>query len=365
MQEFARTMKITDDESRQAFADSGPLYDFTVKHRDDPRFGAVWATYDGGYKVHLRLLDASFLEYRTALEQELGKPVDVHDGGLSAGEMERFVATARSLKSRANFTVNAPLGTIDLHAGSEPLPVGVVDASSVRVVESPGRATGQTNSAADIWDSSSGTWYKACTAGFMYKGPNIAGYGTAGHCPDGGLSKSWVQGTTGLYSAWSNPLGELCPPGGGDWQMTNFDGGSTLVKSWAFDKRSYPHPSINFRIAGGFYSGQPTLKMGLFDNGANGSNTGTVTGFSNIGWNPSGDCPGGSYTSIEYTNLSAPGDSGGPVFLSYGGGWFLGMTHAGAMNPAAGAPGPRFGQFVNWIPMPSGYWICNLDNPCN
>lgn len=359
--EFAKTQGISPAEAAQAFADSAPLYDFTLQNAKDSRFGAVWATYDGGYKVHLRYLDPSFLDVLADLASKLGAPVDLRVGGASAAELNDVAQTLQDAKSRVAYSLNLPEGTLDLHEGSSLAP-GLIDAAYVRTIPAPRPAAGDRFAAADVWNYDGSNWAAVCTAGFMYKGPSISGYATAGHCPDGGLSRGWVDG---IYSAWSNPFQEQCANTGGDYQLVNFDGGFTLVQNRAFDKRSYPHPLISFAIAGGYYIGQPTLKMGLFANGAVGSNTGTVTGFGNKAELATGDCPAGTYTGLQYNNLSAGGDSGGPILLSYANQWFLGATHAIGGENGPGQPGTRQGTWIGWIPLPGGYHICTVSNPCN
>ncbi|MGH3906859.1 MAG: hypothetical protein ACRDTE_22155 [Pseudonocardiaceae bacterium] len=357
-------MGISEAEANKAFADSGPLYDFTVTHRADNRFGAVWVSYEGGYQVHFRYLDPSFRdEFGAALESRVGA-VEFRQGGASSLELLQVAERLRQLRAPVAYGLNFPEGTVDLHQGSA-LPRGLIDAAHVRRLDSTPLATPQSNSGADIWDYRGGNWFLECTAGWMYKGPGVGGYGTAGHCRDGANFTAYVAGQTGLYSSSSNPFAELCPSGGGDYQMSHLNGGSTQVKNTAMDKRTYPHPLFGFAIAGGYYVGQPTLKMGLFNNGANGSNTGAVTGFTSVTVGANPECPSGTMTGLEYNNLSAAGDSGGPIFLSYAGSWFLGATHVAAENGAPGAPGRRWGQWVPWIPLPSGFWICTVSNPCN
>ena len=85
--DFAKREGITVPEARRAFADSGAIGDFIAKWESDPRFGAAWVTYDGGYRIHVRYLDPTFATETATLSVAVGASVVTHTGGASASAM--------------------------------------------------------------------------------------------------------------------------------------------------------------------------------------------------------------------------------------------------------------------------------------
>jgi hypothetical protein len=183
------------------------------------------------------------------------------------------------------------------------------------------------------------------------------GYYTAGHCPDGWYGNNFVNGE---YAEGVQQ--ESCPNAAGtegDYQLTKFLGANNLDEVF-FWKHTYPHPTSYFAIAGGYYYGQPTLKNGLYqneryENGGN-PNFGTVSDLGSVPVPAGGDCPAGVMRGLKYTNITWPGDSGGPIHLYYGGGYYLAGTVSGSGLPM---------QWIGWIPIPANMHICTLVNPCN
>lgn len=187
-----------------------------------------------------------------------------------------------------------------------------------------------------------------CTVGFAIKSSFGTGAVSAGHCNDGPL---WVNGHSGTTGSQS------CAPY--DYQVESFS--ATPVSNSFLDKRAYPHPVISIQaVAGGYLNGQQTLKMGLFQNGATGSNTGTITG---QGWTPgptSGNCAfSADHYGMFITNPGAGGDSGGPIFLRYNNAWYLASITKGFGGPG----GTIRTSWVNWIPI-GGAQICTSSTPC-
>lgn len=111
-----------------------------------------------------------------------------------------------------------------------------------------------------------------------------------------------------------------------------------------------------FKLAGGYYEGQPSLKIGRSDNGTTGTNTGEVTDYDSFTFT-SGGCPG-TRVALEFDHTAKGGDSGGPVFLSYGGEWYLGaLFYRGS--------GHSYGDAIWNVGLPSGVSrICSTTTSC-
>jgi hypothetical protein len=372
--EFAVKMNVSPADAKSAFNDSAAIADFQLAQAANPRFGAVWVSYEGGYKVHVRytsLGDAVSAGPVTELEKKLNRPIERHGGGTSAAVLDRVrrqLATAN-----VQFGIDNVAGVVETNADLAKLGV-VIDQTAVRPQTATVVIAAESTSGGDIysWPPGFSGWTPACVAGFVIgsnpsPGVNLRGFVTAGHCGPFSGNSGYVSGTSIQQSANVAPLARSCGPF--DSEAIRSLSSPTNLDEFGFDKRTYPHPTINFQIAGGWYHGQPTLKAGLFQNGATGSNTGVVGGPNNLdygGGNPRGStpyCAANQVTGLYYNNLSFSGDSGGPIFLSYGGGWFLAATHVG--GPAGGAPGIRVGTFVGDIALPAGWWICRTAQPCN
>jgi hypothetical protein len=90
--EFAVKMTVSPADAKSAFNDSGAIMDFQLAQAADPRFGAVWVSYEGGYKVHVRytsLGDAVSSGPVTELAKKLNRPIERHGGGTSAAVLDR------------------------------------------------------------------------------------------------------------------------------------------------------------------------------------------------------------------------------------------------------------------------------------
>lgn len=365
--QFAESQGISVDDAHKAFADNGPLLDFIAKWKDDPGFGAVWVTYDGGYQRHVRLLSDRLLPAVDQLAADVGGPVDVRRGGASHADLEATVEELRKGLGVAGF-VNSAEGTLDLYAGSHALPANAKVPAPIRhlaesapvVTPMMGPRTG-----ADIyyWYGSAEGWVASCTAGFMWGGFGISGYATAGHCPDPNTSS-----LEGVYSAVgaSQVVAESCPSSSTlDYQLIKFavpDDQSELgvIKTY----NPYGVDISIAGIAGGFYEGQQTYKVGLWYNDVYGSNWGVAVGWESPGSAPGGDCL--SETGAVYfktTNHALPGDSGGPIYVYWDNQFYLAaITHGGIPGIAN-----TWSTWIGWIPMPgfSSIHICTVPNPCN
>jgi hypothetical protein len=372
--EFAVKMNVSVADAHSAFADSASIMDFQQAQMADSRFGAVWVSYEGGYKVHARytsLGDATSSGAVTALEKKLNRPIERHGGGTSASVLDRV--RRQLVAANAEFGIDSVAGMVETNADLSKLGVAI-DPTAVRRQTTSVTIVAESTSGGDIysWPPGSPGWTPACVAGFVIgsnpsPGVNLRGFVTAGHCGPFSGNSGYVSGTAIQQSANVAPLARSCGPI--DSEAIRSLSSPTNLDEFAFDKRTYPHPTINFQIANGWYHGQPTLKAGLFQNGATGSNTGVVGGPNNLDYGSGNNrgstpyCSANQVTGLYYNNLSFSGDSGGPIFLSYAGGWFLAATHVG--GPAGGAAGTRVGTFVGDIALPAGWWICRMAQPCN
>jgi hypothetical protein len=370
--EFSDTMHVSLADAAAAFSDSGPILDFNQAQTVDPGYGAIWVTYDSGYKVHVRYTSLKLAvssDAVAALEQKLNRPIERHGGGASAAVLDR--ARRQLAGAKADFGIDAVSGVVETNV--DPSQLGIPIESSLLRPRSPEPGiVAESTSGADIWEWPAGAsgWARQCTAGFVIgaasANPQPRGFVTAGHCGPYSGASGYLQGTSIQQAATFAPLVRSCSTF--DYEAIRSLSSPTDLDEFAFDKRTYPHPTINFQIAGGWYHGQPTLKAGLSTNGSIGSNTGIVGGSGTIDYGtttrgPNGYCPNtDSVTGLRYDNLSQVGDSGGPIFLSYAGGWYLAATHVG--GPAGGAPGLRLGTFVGDMALPPGWWICRSAQQC-
>ena len=118
-------------------------------------------------------------------------------------------------------------------------------------------------------------------------------------------------------------------------------------------------------MAGGLYDTQPALRIGRLTS----DQTEVQAGTGGLQFNTGGGvtCPGAgdppsfSVRGFQLTPSAigpVPGDSGGPVYLAYGGKWFLGgIASGGQANALANVSG------IWWIPM-AGWKVCTATDPC-
>ena len=145
---------------------------------------------------------------------------------------------------------------------------------------------------------------------------------------------------------------------GGDYQFVKYSSINDEDESF-WDKIASPYVLRQFRIAGGYWIGQQTLKVGRNSNGSTGTNYGAVT---NYGQFPiSAPQCGGTRTMLQYDNPGNYGDSGGPIYLSYNNAWYL----AGVHNMEG--DGKRWATPIWTINLPTGHseHYCYAQNPCN
>jgi hypothetical protein len=355
--DIAANHDLTREQAEGVIADSAPLIDFLMGYHDDDRFGSVWVTYDDGYQVHVRLADdAKMTEEIAALAERLSVEPIVHHGGGSAAELADSMEVLADSgvpfdfdTRKGHITVLQPVeGQLEMPE----LASDDVTISSERVVPIVG-GEDASRSGNDTWAWISGSgWQLSCTAGFVWEGSEGVGYATAGHCttPDAANYRYIAGG----YSRPNNPgIAKRCG-NNGDHQFIAMYSTDTVANT--FDNKASGGYTA-FKLAGGYYEGQPTLKIGRSDNGSTGTNTGEVVDYDSETFT-GGGCPG-TRMQLEYDNDADGGDSGGPVFLSYGGEWYLGALHSRS-------PGSQSFGDARWdISLPSGVTrICSTTTSC-
>ena len=345
--EFAKDQGVSPELARQIVEESVAVGAFDAKYRKDPRYGAEWVTYRP-YQVHLRLTrdDPTLV---AEIQRSLAGKVDVVTAGVSAAEFD--AATAAVQQRGLPFHAHPQTGKITVDADSSSIPADL-DRAIVEPADGPGNDVIHYDSllAASAGDSVGyllyGGYADECTAGFTYKGSGVTGYATAGHCGGG---NTYVAG---FYSASPTPRSQNCNP---DVEFTDFQYAPTPLNT-AHDH--YHGSTWTMHVGTGFYIGQLTRKIGMYENGNTGSNTGTVLAYGTASAPAGGPCPAKNFTALAVSNTGAGGDSGGPVLLLYNGAYYLaGITTAGGPSGVGATP-------VWVLPIPAGTHICSADNSC-
>jgi len=363
VEQLAAELRISTGEAQAAMENSGPIIDFIGKWGDDPRFGAVWATYTDGYQVHLRLLDDTFLAEVRVLQEQVGREVTVTKGGASFAVLRK--ATIELAKvNKVRFRENTRDGLLEVFADSPAWPspslidlryvVGIAEVTPEEVPSAP-------RAGADVWRWNGSAWTQPCTSGFMWGGYGITGYSTAGHCLD--ATASLWQSVDGGASSPSSPMvAEACVSSGVDYQLIKFSTAADQSEDFIDKYASYATRPV-YSVAGGFYAGQPTRKVGKNSNGATGSNVGEAIGFSSVSVGGINDCGPGTFTAFRVTNDGTGGDSGGPIYAYYN--YTFQLAGTMTSNPADTLSSST--SWIGWIPMPgySSIHICTGINPCN
>ncbi len=362
--EFANDQKLSIEEAEQVFRDSVPIGAFLDRYRKHPGFGALWVTYHSGYEVHVRAVGEELGGPISELEASLGRKTVRHSGGASAAELE----VAMDMASEFGLPAEHDLlrGTVILFSST----LGELPQNSVEQIRrtpgivvtsnEPPRYTfvEESRSGADIWRYNGQAFVLDCTAAAMWKGTGawagMTGYLSAAHCNN--VTPSRYTYVDGAYSHGVLPtLHTVCGPQG-DWEVIRFSAPQNEAETF-LDKRYNPPVETPFRIAGGYYVGQPSFKVGLSTNGTTGTNMGIVEGYgvSNVGIT----CQG-VRGHLRYWHDGTGGDSGGPVFLFYNGQWYLGAVHNGYESSLGGF---RYGNAIWDISIPSGH-LCSMTIPC-
>ena len=325
--------------------------DFLIANKSNSSFGGVWATYDGGYRVHVRVTTSASDALGGVLSKQLAGPVVTTVGGASHSAL---TAKLESLaKQGIPAEINEDLGLIDVHDKK----ISDADRSPLLYVGSPVPlpAPAVARAGGDYWNWNGSTWSDLCTAGATWGGFGITGTLTAGHCVvPTAANYIWTDGEYSDYSGINNPLVSRVCGAAGDYMFVRFV--SAINEDETFlDKRTSPATATNYHIAGGLYNGQPTLKIG---NNNNATNTGTVINYASL---PLGGSCAATRMTIHSTNPTAGGDSGGPVYLLYNNQWFFsGITTNGNFEQNYNMP-------VWNISLPgfSSIHYCYQDNVCS
>lgn len=358
--EFAKTVEISDVEAHRVFADSSAISNFIERHTDDPRFGALWVTYESGYQVHVRYLDETFQQEILALEESIGRTVLRVVGGASASTLRHSEALLK--EARIPYEPDIAGGYLaifdqSIENSSSLTPDEARDLPGVRVL--PGaapeyRTVETSRSGADVWYYNGNSWSTVCTAAAMWKGNGMTGYLSAAHCPNLVPNYTYVDGG---YSHGTFPvITTACGPNG-DYEFIRFSTPKNEHETF-LDKRTNPNVETPFRVAGGYYVGQPSFKVGMTSNGTTGTNMGTIAGYATaqVGVSCAGVRP-----HLRYNHIDAPGDSGGPVFVFYNNEWYLAAIHNGYTTSGGGW---RYGNAIWDVSTPPSTYICNIGNPC-
>lgn len=361
--DFAKSHGLAVGEAQRVFEDSSSIAEFLEAHRDDERFGELWATYDRGYEIHVRYLADDFDLEIAALEQRIGRAVTIHRGGSSSTELSAAVdyLTTNGIPYEPDITK----GVLRVFSETFPTAKGAkasdLDRMGAITVEQGAPPKYQTvdhsRSGADVWWSNNGSWSLQCTAAAMWKGTGqwsgMTGYLWAAHCPNLVPSYTYVDG--GYSHGSFATMHTVCGPGG-DWELIRFSVPKNEHETF-LDKRFNPAVETPFRIAGGYYVGQPSFKVGLSTNGSTGTNMGSVAAYatSEVGVACEAVRP-----HLRYWHQGTGGDSGGPVFLFYNNEWYLGAVHNGYESSFGGF---QYGSAIWDISVPQGH-LCSLTSPC-
>lgn len=331
--EWGREMSLSVEDTTAAFSDTAEILSFQDTHAGDERFGAVWASYDGGYQVHVRSLDQSFDAEIGAFEERLGHAVKRESGGASYKAMIAARAAVEAAGVPVSVTFNSQAGTVDIDetwVGDVP----GVDPSIIRRVPPPEAPSRRTAQAGD--DVSAGGQATCTGGGFIEYAPPfgdlVRQFVTAAHCPDSGLTiGSTVSGPYDSGSQSGPIAAEYCATYDIEFIPVDVNSGTLYARDKPF---GYGTWSFSGGVAGGWYTGQPSRKLGLWANGPSGSNAGTISNwYSNAAFPGGGDCPTGPIQGAIYNNMGAYGDSGGPMFLSYDNEWYWAGTTIAGTSP--------------------------------
>lgn len=338
VRQLAEAMNLPVEDMRFAmFEGSEIVLDFIERNRSNPSFGSLSVSYDDGLSHVLRLTTRDD-DLESQLETSLGRPYELVVGGLQAAEMERRHAEVSRLLA----------GTVSLVTNDEA--TGVVKV----VTRSSDTARTVSHLATTTVDPSlepprslfwAGAGMQSCTAGFVIKHDVYSinrRVVTAGHCNDTGMSIAGV----GI----GNAAFENCHP---------TDSQAHYVPTSQTVWYGFYGPSGWTNIyaqAGGYYPGQIYFRRGERTIG-----WGAIDDW--ISWTMSGtgDCAAGTIVSgLSMTpsigSIGVPGDSGGPIVLSYGGQWYLGAILS------AGGSTQSFGAWRRDFPY---YTMCTQLDPCS
>jgi hypothetical protein len=346
--DFAKSQGISLADAQAAFRDSGPILDFKTTNSKDARFGSIWADYQGGYSVHIRLANGEMSNEIAALQSKLSRKVNVHFGGPSNSEFEDKGRRLRALG--VGYFPDETSGSFQIWQAVPP-DVGAVS----KQIAKPQFRDEWAQAGTNVWGYTGSGWENICTTGFVWRSSTTTGFATANHCNNPAVTYWWQGG--GESSPGGAPSSSGC-----DYRLINHYSGAGVT---LYNGSSNGIANIAVHaVAGGYYYGQPTFKMGHSSNGATGTNWGFIIGMANTPVEV-GDfsCAGqANFYGPVYNNNSAVKDSGGPVYLLYNNLFYLAALHKGR-NPNSPASQAR-GSWVNWMNLPPGSYICTSTTPC-
>jgi hypothetical protein len=367
---LAKSEGISIEDARSALLTSGLLYDFQEKFKDEPAFGAAYATYDDGYQMKVRLTEesASIDSAIDELERSAGRKVQRSVGGASYSKIESFKLGLREYAGKHSFATQTDYseGTVTLQSDNAAFADMAVRGSAdfVRIdVSAPRKAKPKNFAGADKWTNYPGTgWSRECTwAGNLRNdstGQTLAA--TAGHCDD---HQSWANG----YIV-SLPVNEECS----SWRDIQYHFyQSTPTIHPIFPSANYA-PWYWVRDTGGAAPGQTLLIVGATSRETAPGNGAIVTTFNRYDWVEIDSTDNNCGAPTEWS-LYGPvansgtlgGDSGGLMTTLYYNGstwdyYMLGIVSAGD-DPGPGTE--TVGTYAGWA-VPPGWRWCTQVSPC-
>lgn len=366
VEQFADAVQISKKEADNVFVDNQAISEFLEAHSENADFGGLWVTYEAGYEIHVRYVDERFKGHIAKLDAATLGPVRAHQGPNSLRDIE---ATSQRLgAAEIPNEIDVPAGHVRAYAESlrspshvnEPFRAADRALPALEVVDGPAPRTlliDEKHAGADVWWWNGASWSTVCTAGAMWEAGQYTGYVWAAHCPQvDATNYTWTHGALS-WDGWAS-VNTVCG-NGGDYEFIIFRN-SANVSNLFLDKRTNPAIHTVQRFAAGYYSGQPSFKVGLTANGTTGTNMGSVKASGYYDMSAS-YCGGNARYSMEYWHNSTNGDSGGPVYFFYNSNWYLGAIHSGRWG------GIRYGTPAWALTYPAlpGAHICHQYDPCN
>ncbi len=358
--QYAKENGISVADALAAFEDSKPITDFLIKHKTDPLFGYIGATYSGGsYEVILRITSDKGLPLVTELQKGLKGNLRVKQGGRSSLEVTEALNDAAAM-------LGSLLGDVQLRSNPDGEVVVLAEANTIPQiaklaipgiklqqgsVSKPAPVVAPGNSKERRLNPTSTSWQHNCTVSYAIRrlSDNHPGFVTAGHCDD---------------AAWAGPYMWMGRTTNGEylWQAEQVNCGNA---SGGFQVDAQLHPILSnlgqfagsiYHVAGAYWDTQPAYRLGYHTTAT--STVSAAHSFNPVNGSLAGDCP--TMTSVGGFLMGGTtpigGDSGGPVYVAYGGQWYLaGITSA---------PWSAGGTTVSDILYPSGWRICTQYAPC-
>lgn len=324
------------------------ILSFQQEQAGNPDFGALRVRFDGGeLHIDIRVL-APDSRLPSELSARLGRRVEAFVGGDSYAVLnERWDRATQVLEGSVALLTGGLRLERPFEQGQITLRVNRADVSMVNqlALDPEVRVEIDDSILPEIPANAGGNPINACSFGFSVEADatGTVGMMTAAHCPDSQSMQGVNMGPVQF---------EYCSYR--DRQLHEFPTAYNTFLDW------YGVTTNIYEVAGGFYEGQPYLRRGRNTNAI-----GTISNITTFAVNGSTtDCP----TTFNVSGFAlynttggavVAGDSGGPMFLSYAGYWFL-----GGLTSAQTIPGTHSG-IVAWRNIPAGWTACTTNqNPC-